>query len=684
MALANGKGKNKIVLVTITVLLVVLYISCVNPSSSYGPSSTVEQPNMNKDFAPSESIGQKTLLEHGTTTSLGNGLYSYSTVIGERNTFNGSEYVRYLYDDVNHNATFAGHSLTLYDWYAVFANQTQILIDDMRFIVQYWQTQGGGRWGELDLFDHSFLPAMQGTNLRFGQRYTDGGSILDVWYIVTNNDNIKILLNFTAELTRLYRFQWQITGVDGLLQEGNKSLSFDDVNIGWSDTDLNATYDWQVANKKVDISFDSLTINAGNTYTLDPDVNPVIGADEDDDWYNFDDGVGWTHNTVNNLVYCREYHPNYYYTGNARYALAIPQGATITDASWTIYEYDDSGDNDVEIFRIDEVNVGPLESDSSIPNRDWSDYAIWDTDGISSGYVVCDVTNLVQTQVNLGSWASGYYIGLNTNQTNVGAGALFSFYDYQAGSSYYSYMNVTYSTGGSQESITVYELLPLSDSTSTVMNLALTIFEIISIAGVVTTKYAGSIIIYELLPFFGSVSTVFSGSITINEIIGLFDSMTSTIIAGGSYSVTIYDIINLSGTPTTIFNCVVTISEVIDLFGSVIANINPSLEVVIYAVIPIGESVTSTGGMEGLNILYDLFMSANMWSILGPMFIVVVGYLAASKNKGLGVIWFLCECLFSAWYFDFATVDPFYYWHGFILILGGVLTLIPALMSNRR
>ena len=680
MALANGKGKNKIVLVTITVLLVVLYISCVNPSSSYGPSSTVEQPNMNKDFAPSESIGQKTLLEHGTTTSLGNGLYSYSTVIGERNTFNGSEYVRYLYDDVNHNATFAGHSLTLYDWYAVFANQTQILIDDMRFIVQYWQTQGGGRWGELDLFDHSFLPAVQGTNLRFGQRYTDGGSILDVWYIVTNNDNIKILLNFTAELTRLYRFQWQITGVDGLLQEGNKSLSFDDVNIGWSDTDLNATYDWQVANKKLDISFDSLTINAGNTYTLDPSVNPVIGADSDDDYWNYE---AVSHVTGSADVYIRQFTSGYWYIGQQRFSLAIPQGATITSANITCYETFDSKNFDVNIFRIDETDVGSLEADTVFPAGDYSQSGTWAFDGAASEWHTESVTNLVQTQVNLGGWSSGYYIGLRYNTTQNGNGQS-RFEDYQAAGTNHAYMNVTYSTGGSQESITVYELLPLSDSTSTVMNLALTIFEIVSIAGVVTTKYAGSIIIYELLPFFGSVSTIFSGSITINEIIGLFDSMTSTIIAGGSYSVTIYDIINLSGTPTTIFNCVVTISEVIDLFGSVIANINPSLEVVIYAVIPIGESVTSTGGMEGLNILYDLFMSANMWSILGPMFIVVVGYLAASKNKGLGVIWFLCECLFSAWYFDFANVDPFYYWHGFILILGGVLTLIPALMSNRR
>jgi len=423
------------------IVFIFLYIVPTNLSSYSFPSTIPTERNMLSDF----EVGETVLLERGHKTFLGGDSWSYSTTLGEYNTFDGLEYVRYLYDDLTHNATFAGHSLVLYDWYATFSNSTQILIDDMRWIVQYDKS---GKWTELDLWDHSFLPAIQGSNLQFGQRFTDGGSILDVWYIIRNNDNIKILLNFTAEIQRLYRFQWQLTGVDGDLIEGDKSMTFDDVNIGWSDTELNATYEWIVANKKVDISFDSLTIGAGETYTLDPSVNPLVGGDSYDDWWWLDTtGPTWTHYITQSVCRVREYLATYWYVSNFGFVLTVPQGATIDSANLSLYEYEDSGAQNFDIWRIDEDDLGPLESDVSIPDMDWSYHDVWAFDGSGSEYDSMDVTQLVQNQVNLGGWASGQYMGFHINTTGIGDGVNFQFQDYQFGSNF-GYLNVTYTEAG--------------------------------------------------------------------------------------------------------------------------------------------------------------------------------------------------------------------------------------------
>lgn len=441
---------------------VFLFIGPANFAPHYTPSTIPTEKNVLSD---EPIIGSRTLLERGTSVYLGGGSYSYSTVLGEFNTFNGSHYVPYLYDDATHNATFAGHSIVLYDWYATFSDRTQTLVDDMRWVVQYWQTQAGGRWRELDLYDHSFLPAQkEHEQLTFGQHYTDYFSSLDVWYTIHNYDQIKITLNFTTDTTRIYRFVWMFSGVDGELIEGEKGLMFDDVNIGWGDAEINATYEWTVATKKLDISFDNVTIYADETYILDPSVNPVMGSDSDDDWWYLNSTHTVYHYTTSaNQVILNHTNDNAFYYAQQRFALSIPKDATIDSANFTAYEDYDVLALDTEIRRIDEDNVGSLEGDSSkpIPSNDTVMTYSWDASDEEYGPAT-SVTALVQEQVNLAGWVSGYYIGFQ-HMKNPASSVQWKWYDYQHADTNHAYMNITYTEGPTNND-------PVNDQTPTLDN----------------------------------------------------------------------------------------------------------------------------------------------------------------------------------------------------------------------
>ena len=425
------------------IVFIFLYIVPTNLSPYDMPLTIPTEQNLLSDF----EVGETVLLERGHKTFLGGSTWSYSTTLGEYNTFDGLEYVKYLYDDLTHNATFAGHSLVLYDWYATFSNSTQVLVNDMRWEIQHVVNS---KWRVLDLYEHSFLEAVESSNsLRFGQRFTDYGSTLDVWYIIRNNDNIKILLNFTAENTETYRFVWQFTGVEGAMQEDDKSLSFDDINIGWGDSELNATYEWTVVSKKVDISFDSLTIGAGETYTLDPSVNPVMGSDGDDDYWNYDENskTFGDHTTSSIYMYLDNVTSGTSRVSQARWSVAVPQGATIGSANMTIYEYDDdSGGATAYVYLIDEDNCGSLESDGTKPAVDFGQSATWTFDNVEEEWHTEDITSLVQVQVNLGGWSSGQYIGFDFRF--ITPTVSHRFMDYQNAAQNYGYLNITYTEAG--------------------------------------------------------------------------------------------------------------------------------------------------------------------------------------------------------------------------------------------
>ena len=79
------------------------------------------------------------------------------------------------------------------------------------------------------------------------------------------------------------------------------------------------------------------------------------------------------------------------------------------------------------------------------------------------------------------------------------------------------------------------------------------------------------------------------------------------------------------------------------------------------------------------DLLFELFLSTGMIGYLGPLAIVIIGYVVTKKDKTLGVLWFVVECLFIAQYFALLEATPEYWWHIFILLIGGLSTCVYSL-----
>jgi len=89
------------------------------------------------------------------------------------------------------------------------------------------------------------------------------------------------------------------------------------------------------------------------------------------------------------------------------------------------------------------------------------------------------------------------------------------------------------------------------------------------------------------------------------------------------------------------------------------------------------------GQINGYELFYFLFLSDEFYSYFGPLLLVIVGFVLGKKDKVLGVVWFIVECLFVAQYATLLETTPDYIWHFFIILLGGIVVLIPALMDRR-
>lgn len=241
-------------------------------------------------------------------------------------------------------------------------------------------------------------------------------------------------------------------------------------------------------------------------------------------------------------------------------------------------------------------------------------------------------------------------------------------------------------TGGVAYDVTVNELIELYDSTSTEINLSLTVAELLDLSETPTTAVSLTLTVLELIELFDSVSVEILGggidySIVINEILPLDDTINTIWRAVLGIS----EILPLDEIISTVWNATLEIFETVDLFDSVTAIIPfAGITLIINEIIAIGSSTLIEGGLEGLNLFYDVFLSNNMWSYLGPAALVIIGFVLVRKDMALGVIWFIVECLFIAQYATLVEANPDYLWHMYILIFGGLFTLVYPMMDRLK
>ncbi len=70
-----------------------------------------------------------------------------------------------------------------------------------------------------------------------------------------------------------------------------------------------------------------------------------------------------------------------------------------------------------------------------------------------------------------------------------------------------------------------------------------------------------------------------------------------------------------------------------------------------------------------------------MWGYLGPVGLVVIGFLLTKKEKALGIFMIIVDSLVISHYFALVDATPEYWWHVIILILGVIQCTIQ--MMNR-
>ena len=123
----------------------------------------------------------------------------------------------------------------------------------------------------------------------------------------------------------------------------------------------------------------------------------------------------------------------------------------------------------------------------------------------------------------------------------------------------------------------------------------------------------------------------------------------------------------------------ITVVEIIDAHivgGPIVKNLTESINVY-------PRPTTEGGILVAASLLWNLFFSLEMWGYLGPIALVIGGYFVSQKDIYLGIIWFIVECLIVAQYLLLVTATPDYWWHIFLLLIGGMLTCVYPLWGKR-
>ena len=123
----------------------------------------------------------------------------------------------------------------------------------------------------------------------------------------------------------------------------------------------------------------------------------------------------------------------------------------------------------------------------------------------------------------------------------------------------------------------------------------------------------------------------------------------------------------------------ITVVEIIDAYivgGPITKNLSENITV--------ADVLGTVGGTPvEHSLFYELFFSLEMWGYLGPIGLVICGYVVANKERVLGILFFVVECLFISHYLTLVEATPDYWWHTIIILFGGMLTIVYSLWDRR-
>ena len=215
------------------------------------------------------------------------------------------------------------------------------------------------------------------------------------------------------------------------------------------------------------------------TIVIDPTIYEQIDSDLDDgmtyngNWYS-QNYLRYNYNNVTSMW------------AGLRWPLAIPQGATITSANFSVYcNYATDDDFISEIYGDDTDNASPMESGTLLENRTRTTASdlTWNETGTGVGYVTTPlITDIVQEVINRDGWASGNYFSLifRDVQSAVRSRAA----DYAGDPTHAAAITVVYTSGGAADIANTPETQAYGvQEPSATANTGLTKFNVVNSSG---------------------------------------------------------------------------------------------------------------------------------------------------------------------------------------------------------
>lgn len=226
---------------------------------------------------------------------------------------------------------------------------------------------------------------------------------------------------------------------------------------------------------------------------------------------------------------------------------------------------------------------------------------------------------------------------------------------------------------------TLIEGFVLTGSPSLVVAFIKTLIEGFALTGTTSIFVIIQKIIVEGFTLTGGTSLVVNFSVLLAAGFAL-TGITSLV---ANFSIRLSSGFALGGTVALAVSYVKSLVEGFSLGGSVTA-----LKVLIVNLIEgftvgIGTNITKIAGVSLIgSMFFQLFLSTNMWGYLGPIGLVIVGYVITTKEKNLGIMFFIVESLVIANYLTLVSATPDYWWHVFILLFGCMSTLMYSLWDR--
>lgn len=398
----------------------------------------------------------------------------------------------------------------------------------------------------------------------------------------------------------------------------------------------------------------------GETFTLTQLTGAYTDVDEDPDSHD-NNYLNATGNNVNTAVLASFPTP----TGNPTV------GADLQEFRVRVHQFDE-GQTGTPQARIELWENGVLVRAGT------------DTDVTTGGVVLSFTWNANELATADGSQVECNVVGTKSGgspsaRNSVEVDAIEWNVDYTAGGTAYDafiYDSMTFDeTASFVESFlqNVYDSITVDDTASFVESFVQNIFESIGVVG--TTSLIVSFVqgLFESIAFAGTLSS------SILILTFLFDSFvvsgTANIAMG--YTVLLFGAIVANETLNIAAAFELGIYESFVVVGDPFAQKITQLFKNIYDSFPIVEAFVVVFSSLAGSMFFQLFFSLNMWGYLGPIGLVILGYIVANKEKSLGIIWFLVECLVLANYLVLVSATPDYWWHIYILLFGLFLCVYP-------